>query len=68
MLPPQVMNESESSHQLSIGSKVSEEPVVNLKDQSKEDKDSEEIEPNFGVVRLVSFYVFTVVYGVRTAS
>jgi len=62
------MNESESSLQLSIGSKVSEEPVVNLKDQFEEDKDSEEIEPNFGVVRLVSFYVFTVVYGVRTAS
>lgn len=39
LLPPQVMNESESSCQLSIGCKVSEEPVENIKDQSKEDKD-----------------------------
>jgi hypothetical protein len=29
-------------------------------DEFKEDKDSEEIEPNFGDVRLVHFFLFTV--------
>jgi len=60
LLPPQVMSESESSCQMGIGCKVSEEPVANIKDQSKEDKDSEEIEPNFGDVRLVHYFLFTV--------
>jgi hypothetical protein len=54
-LPPQVMSESDSC-QLSVGCKVSEEPVANIMDESKEDKDSEEIEPNFGDVRLVHFF------------
>lgn len=59
-LPPQVMSESESSCQLSIGCKVSEEPVANIMAESKENKDSEEIEPNFGDVRLVHLFLFTV--------
>ena len=59
-LPPQVMSESESSCQLSNGSKVSEEPVANIKEESKEDKDFEEIDPNFRDVRLVHYFLFTV--------
>jgi hypothetical protein len=54
-LPPQVMSESESLTLLGIGCKVSEEPVANIKEESKEDKDSEEIEPKFGDVRLVGY-------------
>jgi hypothetical protein len=54
------MSESESSCQLSNGSKVSEEPVANIKEESKEDKDFEEIDPNFRDVRLVHYFLFTV--------
>ena len=54
------MSESESSCQLSIGCKVLEEPVANIKVESKDEKDSEEIEPNFGDVRLVHYFLFTV--------
>jgi hypothetical protein len=53
------MSELESSCQLSIGCKVSEEPVANIMDESMEDKDSAEIEPNFGDVRLVHFFLYT---------
>lgn len=54
------MSESESSCQLSIGCKVSEEQVANIKEESKEDKDFEEIESNSGDVRLVHYFLFTV--------
>jgi hypothetical protein len=54
-LPPQVMSESELSCQLCIGCKVSEEPVANIMDESKEDKDSEEIEPNLWRRQVSSF-------------
>lgn len=50
------MSESESSSLLSTECKISEEPVAHIKEESKEDKDSEDIEPNFGDVRLVSYF------------
>ena len=34
--------------------------MANIMEESKEDKDSEEMEPNFGDVRLVHFFLFTV--------
>ena len=55
-LPPQVMSESESLTLLGIGCKVSDEPVANIKQESNQDKDSEEIEPKFGDVRLVGYF------------
>jgi hypothetical protein len=64
LLPPPEMSESESSCQLSIGCKVSEEHVANIKDESKEDKGSEEIEPSFGDVRFVHYFLCTVNIGV----
>jgi hypothetical protein len=34
--------------------------MANIKDESKENKDSEDIEPNFEAVRLVHYFLCTV--------
>jgi hypothetical protein len=50
------MSESESSSVLSTGCTVSEEPVANIKEESKVDKDSEEIESDSEEGRLVYYF------------